>query len=272
YFSGNTSREFIIKGFLHIINGRYIGLDKPAYPHTLLWTLHPAIASFEPVEGIWGYIRFKETGHLVVSASFGICMSVSNLTDRHSQFAIDQIHHLIIHRSGWVWSIQNPPRINILPNNKTNHKKMEAYMLSPSNPSKQILVYGKAIVIGEWELVFAVDNPLVSETYESSYTVGKSRSKSTDTTFKHGWEFSGTAKAWFAEFSASLSLSTEIQQSSSETWNEEIVETRTYEVTKGNPVAVWQRTFIGTQLGNKASFYSNIFYHTNSSKIKPPIY
>ncbi|CAL4119622.1 unnamed protein product [Meganyctiphanes norvegica] len=269
--TGNTSEDFIIQVFREGIWEGYVTPQKDDNGNVfyVMADSHSSAsyATFEPVDGIWGYIKFVNNKNNQVmrpdNTGEGAWIAPSNTKDRWSQFAINQVTHQISHRSGRVLELDG----NHLSNGGGTY--METHLVDTCGSDKQVLAYGNATVDAEWELIFAVDHPLASQTYVVHSTVGKSSSQSTNTNFKFVWEATFTARYWFYSFSRTAKLEYEISKSSTQTWNEQIEETDTYNVKIGEPVAVWQKVFYGYQIGNRAVFDSNIFCHTNSSDTHP---
>ncbi|CAL4060951.1 unnamed protein product, partial [Meganyctiphanes norvegica] len=189
-------------------------------------------------------------------------------------FAIDQVNNVIVHKGGkYIHPLGGsayPPDDTNIVLHEHKHNRMEFQLVNPFDTTEVVYPYGKVKVSGEWRLVFSVKKPLAAHTQTITVKQGYSKTHSIEGTVKFGWEFSSNAEVGIAKifFSASvsvshtLSLSAEIKQSSSSTWTSEINTTYRVEVNKGKTVAVWQRVFIGEQLGHRAVYQSNMYADT----------
>ena len=96
--------------------------------------------------------------------------------------------------------------------------------------SREVSIYGKPILTGEWKIVNEILNPIA--THEVTFTIkkGKSKTESSSHSFQFKFETSFEAKAEFMGSGASNSMSTsfqrDVQNSSSETWSDETTVTR----------------------------------------------
>lgn len=315
-----TTPEFVIKN-MHC--GKYVipstANNVPDNDPLVMWDdfyTHTRYR-FEPVEGIWGYIREVKSNKVwqplsggTYSRSEGRHLVLWPTEARWALFAIDQVNNRIIHRDGQYVEYDDgyapyPPNGDPVELSYNIHQGMNWAFLNPKNISEVIYPYGYPTVIGEWEMIFAVEKPLAKQTWEYVYKLGKSSSRSTSSSssyeYTEGFEFtwestrssssSITASAGFSAFGFSAGLSTSTSWGSSntnggsrsgssslgwlitnaaeDTWYGEIQETSTIEVEVGKTVVVWQKVFIGSQLGHRAVFQSNHFGYTDSIKVKP---
>ncbi|CAL4128058.1 unnamed protein product [Meganyctiphanes norvegica] len=277
--------EFIFKNKR---SGRYIhrcGKQFTTLEHEPLWLwdcLHPrAHYVFEQVDNEWGYIHPKESdefwhpvGGQMNTTTNGEELHLHPSKPRHAMFAIDQVNGYIIHRDGLyvhyaAGTDPCPPNGDRIILHQDKHEGMTWEFLNPSNTSEEVNVYGSANILGDWKMLFAVEKSLAELTIQFKYKVGKSHPESTSSAFQFGWEASVSAKCKFAQMSTSTSITKEIENSSPETWSEEVEQTDTVKVVPGETVVVWQRVFIGTHLGHKAVFQSSHFTHTKDIDVKP---
>ena len=109
--------------------------------------------------------------------------------------------------------------------------------------------------------------PLADHTYSETYTVGRSK---TDTeTTQHAWSVS--AEVAYGYFTGKAEYSGYVENTTSETWNEEKQQTTTISVKKGQSVFVWQYVFGMAQYGDELHFHSTIIGDTDSESKKPVI-
>ncbi|KAL5012763.1 hypothetical protein ScPMuIL_011314 [Solemya velum] len=146
---------------------------------------------------------------------------------------------------------------------------MEWLLVSPYNISEEVQLYGKPTVAGEWKIINTVLNPRAEHIYKLEFTVGKSITESTTSSFEFRWETSASASIGFASFSTSASLTAKVEKTSSSTWREEKKVTRQIKISPGKSVVTWQYVFSGEQCDHKAIFRSNILADTGSTTETP---
>ncbi|CAL4234804.1 unnamed protein product, partial [Meganyctiphanes norvegica] len=102
-------------------------------------------------------------------------------------FALDQVNNRIINHGG---KYIHPYTGHAVPEDNTPvvlhgdvHENMEFKLVSTSNPDEEVYPYGDATIVGDWYLVYSVENPLATHTSTYQVTVGKSESESTTDTF-----------------------------------------------------------------------------------------
>lgn len=189
------------------------------------------IFEFDPVEGEWGYIRHISSGKIL--HPFRGQLNPGNDThivlhqDRHAGalFAIDQVNEYIVHKGGKYihpsGGSPNPGNSTRLVLHGDRHDAMEFVCVSFSDPNKEVMPYGQPKVIGSWKVINAILNPVAEHTQRMEYTVGKSKTESTTSQVEFKWESSASVNVLFMSASASTSLSTMLQKTSSTTWTEE---------------------------------------------------
>lgn len=264
----------------HKMSGALLSVDPSDYTvHTMRTAYAESLWYFEIVDGEWGYLTnnyYEE--HMSPSSR---SMSPSEDTEvrlwsgdhPYQRFALDQVNNRIIHYGGKylhpVGDTAEPADYTPIHLFGNVNDMMEFEFIDPWSPDEIFLPYGDATISGDWVLVFSVENPLATHTYKVEVSIGKSVSESTSSSFQFVWEASAGAQAWFAQMSTSTSLTNQIEQSSSQTWTTEVVETYEITVIAGQPVATWQKHFYGEQLGHKALHQSNMFHDTEGPHIKP---
>lgn len=234
--------------------------------------------TFDIVENEWGYIRHVESGK-VFHPYYGLTEDNTHVV-LHSDhqpwalFAFDQVNNHIVHRESGkfihpYWGESNPNDNTPLVLHHDINANMEFTLVDLNGPTEEVFPYGDAEIIGEWKLVFSVENSLATHTETYEVTLGKSETESETASIKFAWESNASAQMLFAQMSTSASLSNEIQQSSSETWTVEAKKTDSIEVVAGQTVATWQKCFIGRNLGHTAVHQSPMLADTEGPHIKP---
>ncbi|CAL4139182.1 unnamed protein product [Meganyctiphanes norvegica] len=227
--------EFVIKN-QHC--GKYIHPVQPQHHdrgELYLWDgfYDKTIYVFEQADGEWGYIRQKDSDQVWQPRGMEInamtnteVLRIHSGRERYSLFAIDQLNGHIIHRDGLyvhyaAGTNPYPPNGDRITIHRDINEGMKWEFLNPSDSSKEVQVYGHANILGDWKMVYAVKNPKAEQIRTYTYKVGKSHTESSTSSFEFGWEASISAGFSFYQMSTSVSLTTAIENASSDTWSEE---------------------------------------------------
>ena len=125
----------------------------------------------------------------------------------------------------------------------------------------------------EWHLVFADDHPLADRTHKYKKTVGLKHEDTHKTSVAVTVGLKMEGKLFGNKSSASTEIKASYAQEDKKTWSEESVEEFTINVTKGEPLAVWQRVYKASfPDGTVFNYFSaKVTYDTTGSAIKPPV-
>lgn len=235
--------------------------------------------TFERVVDHWGYIKHVSSGKII--HPLGGRLSPGNDTELvlHSDrqwgalFALDATHDHVIHKGG---RYAHPYTGNPNPRNETHvvlhsdvHDAMRFQFVSTSDPSMEVLVYGKPTLVGKWKIINMVRNPLAEHMDTIQVKIGRSETESRKTSFQYSWELSSGFDNELLKFSASQSDKLMMERTSSTTWSTETTRTRQIRVSTGDTVVTWQFVFDVQQNLSRAVFQSNLLADTNSEKTTP---
>ncbi|XP_052280331.1 uncharacterized protein LOC127878010 isoform X2 [Dreissena polymorpha] len=271
------SETIVIK---HLSSGRFIhpsgGLSNPGDGTNL--DRHSAIHDrmhwrFVPVVDHWGYIEHVASGKVVHPR--GGSLTPGDHTDlvvdsaRHwgALFALDCNNHHVIHKGG-KFAHPKGGRPDAGDHTTINlhweqHDAMKFGFFSPSNPNKEVLVYGYPKMFGKWKIIHMVLNPSAEHTFTLEVKVGMSKTESKTSGFEYSWESSGGVNIEILSLSASQSIKYMMEQTSSQTWSNETTTTSQINV------VTWQWVFDVEQNENKSVFQSNLLADTGSETEVP---
>jgi hypothetical protein len=271
----------------HWSSGRYI------HPHggrannntsLVLWDGNRDDTAFylEFTEGPWGYLVCNKYPTYCVHPKGG-AVDAGNGTgllfhqDRHPgcYFTFNEQSRTVMHISGRYW---HPHGGSAQAGNNTGVVLWDGYRdatkFYPSDASGKQVHLDLPVTNSSagWRLVFAENRPLSDRTLTFKAKVGQSVSNTSTsqitTTFKAEME----DQLFGAKSKASLEVKSAFSRTDAKTWSQEQEQDVTYDIKKGQPMAVWQRVFTA-QFGDGSvwSYGSGtIFYDTESSNTPPP--
>ncbi|XP_045176791.2 galactose-binding lectin-like [Mercenaria mercenaria] len=243
--------------------------------------VHPRMHwTFERDHDQWGYIKHVSSGKYIHPQGGEIHSGDNTRLVLHEArhwgalFALDGYNDRIIHISG---RYVHPHNFKPNPKNETavvlhsgDSVDMKFEFVSTKDPKKEILVYGKLTMAGQWKIVHLVLNPKAEHLEKIELTIGKSATGSRKGSFQYKWEMS-TDLLLNEVMSTSISSSLQymMEKSSSATWSEQTTKSREIRVKPGETVVTWQYVFDVEQGDSRSVFKSNLLADTNSESKEP---
>jgi hypothetical protein len=233
-------------------------------------------------EGPWGYLVCNKYPAYCVHPQGGRVDAGNNTgllfhDDRHpgAYFTFNEKSRTVMHISGRYW---HPHNGDAQPGNGNGivlwdgYRDATKFYASDADGNQMDLDLPVTASSAGWRLVFAENHPLGDRTLTFKAKVGQSVSNTSTTQVATTFKAEMEDQLFGVKSKASVEIKTGFSQTDAKTWTQEQEQDVTYDIKKGQAIAVWQRVFSATFGDGSVWKYGsgNIFYDTDSSNTPPP--
>jgi len=203
----------------------------------------------EFVEGAWGYLTIKDTDYVLqpesggVSAGKGTCLKFGNDRNPGSFFTLGQNMRTIMHVSGlFLRPTADDP--NFAGVELSDVLDLTAKFCATDGNGKDVSIPLPAHVSIGWNLLYSLEDAKTDQVHTIKRTVGQTVTYMDQSMAEKSLKLGIELELFGLNSSASEDVKTAYSHTDQGTWSEQIEETSTHNIKKGDSVAVWQRSFL----------------------------